>query len=555
MNDIPIARAGNGPQPGAFRPQSGGSGFRVSLEEIQRAAGSAATIDPRGFIAQAQGAGAIGEGVSRAADLGQRILIEHNASVTRRRIDEMENELDAADTQLAEALANEQDTTKWSKIAQDHAQNWQKTLVDGDKTLSIDAREARRSRFATWQSKMMKDTAGAAFSQAKKMEIAGLEGDRITAMSNGEFGFANERTDQMLSRGLIGPDEAARQKAQAKGEEERYKLKQTAAGKSAAFDRVAGMIMSNPHEAQSMADAGKLKEAFPELDETDLLNVTGDIRRAVAGKESEAMETATDLISNPQTTAADLEVLATEGKLRPAMKAQIMEAHRKAAEDRAREAPLDKAELAKLAADIDAYNEPEQQADKEKGGEKYGELLTRLGRVSSQGGAEGRDAWGVLHSRLYQRHYLHERRTAAGAENDALRTAGEFIKALGDAGSFGPRTTRQKITEMDKDTYGNDVQKEKWVDVFNKDTAIRRVKHEAKIQRELKEELKKSPELSDPFKLEKWLRDKLAPVQGAGTLKMAMPEPAPAPEAGPSAEFFTPPPDLQPFADGNILLR
>lgn len=554
MNDIPIARAGNGPQPGAFRPQSGGSGFRVSLEEIQRAAGSAATIDPRGFIAQAQGAGAIGEGISRAADLGQRILIEHNASVTRRRIDEMENELDAADTQLAEALANEQDTTKWSKIAQDHAQNWKKTLVDGDKTLSIDARDARRSRFATWESKMLKDTAGAAFSQAKKMEIAGLEGDRITAMSNGEFGFANERTDQMLNRGLIGPDEAARMKAQAKNEEERYSLKQKAAGKSAAFDRVAGMIMSNPHEAQSMADAGKLKEAFPELDETDLLNVTGDIRRAVAAKESEAMETAADLISDPKTTAADLEVLAEGGKLRPAIRAKLMEAHRKAAEDRAQAAPLDKGELAKLAADIDAYGEPEQQADKEKGGEKYGELLTRLARVSSQGGAEGRDAWGVLHSRLYQRHYLHERRPA-GADKEALQMASKFMGALGDAGAFGPATTRQKVKAMEKDQYGNDVEKEKWIDAPNHDTAIRRVKHEAQIMRELEDALKKQPELADPFEQEKWLRKRLSAVQGAGTLKMSMPAPVAAPDAGPSAEFFTPPPDLQPFADGNILLQ
>lgn len=182
-------------------PAGGARGFRVSATQQQSQSLAVPRIDARPYVAEAEAAGAIGDGVQKLGDGMQRLAVARFDAINKRRAAEADIVFDKASSDLAVELAKEKDTNKWDAIAGKHT----KGIADivNDPTLSINARDEIERRYNRWSTRTIGEVklSGA----VREGQLAGetIRGAAMIALRDRDFGRAAELYDS--SDGVLGP--------------------------------------------------------------------------------------------------------------------------------------------------------------------------------------------------------------------------------------------------------------------------------------------------------------------------------------------------------------
>jgi hypothetical protein len=186
-------RIGNGFAAQTFR------GFQVNNDI--GSVGDIAQIDARGFIAEAQSAGTIGEGIASLGESASKVYQAQMQAIGRRKEIEAESMMVTASEDIAGKLAAEKDETKWEAIAIKEADEHGKMWLTKD--LSPDARDAIEMRHVAWKAGIA--TEARRSSRLRSFNLLGetLNFKKAQALEANDFGTARAVVGEMQGHGII----------------------------------------------------------------------------------------------------------------------------------------------------------------------------------------------------------------------------------------------------------------------------------------------------------------------------------------------------------------
>jgi hypothetical protein len=235
-------RIGNGFAAQTFR------GFQVNNDI--GSAGQIAQIDARGFIAEAQSAGTIGEGIASLGESASKVYQAQMQAIGRRKEIEAQSMMVTASEDIAGKLAAEKDETKWEAIAIKEADEHGKMWLTKD--LSPDARDAIEMRHVAWKSGIA--TEARRSSRLRSFNLLGetLNFKKAQALEANDFGTARAVVGEMQGHGLIHEGSAGMEmmkigKAEKASGMERNKIDANGAILAGDVAAARSIIVTSPH--------------------------------------------------------------------------------------------------------------------------------------------------------------------------------------------------------------------------------------------------------------------------------------------------------------------
>lgn len=189
----------------AAQPMSRGSGGFIVRNDFS-ASGMAPQIDRRAFVQAAASRGAIGEGIQSAGQQLDKIAQVRFHAVNQRRVLEARSVMEMAEGDLAKALANEKDTSKWEGIAQKHAESIKEMVMTKD--LSPDAREAIDLQHIKWTGDVVRNAKVSAANRELQLLGEHHNANFIRAVDAGYFDGARQIVQDWQTSGTLAEDQA-----------------------------------------------------------------------------------------------------------------------------------------------------------------------------------------------------------------------------------------------------------------------------------------------------------------------------------------------------------
>lgn len=341
------------------RAAAAGTNVRVDPRAMEV---TAPQIEVRGFLDEARGAAAIGQGLEVVGDSTMRLAEEHGKLVALNQGYEADDELGMIETDLATAISREPDELKWGEILNAHLEK-AKTEVLSKPRLGIAQQQvaAAHSRWAQQQRHNVM------VQQARRTLDKGREniaGKYTRLVGEKDFQAARNLADDPQVREVMGEDWAATATVKANEAEQ----------VSAARDR------RDAIEQDAAATPDMWLERNPEpgdMDPDDWQAGQAMARRVISARVSDAADEIGDGIATGKIkTAQDIEATAA-GRLGPAALERAKEDLRKMQSDAWRAENLSEKGVTKnfglLLSEVDKYDKA---ADAD--GSKYARLVWQI---------------------------------------------------------------------------------------------------------------------------------------------------------------------------------
>ena len=497
MATTPLSR-GPSPLRGLPQPiaQPGARGFRVDFGPMP----SAPQIDARGFVAEGQALGAVGQGLQQASSAVQKLVEEGARARAFVQISDAQAKMSSAREQLGIEIAREPDPGKWEAIAQKYAESKPKDWLTKD--LSPDARDHVQALSNTWRASVLDHTRILAAKRSITQQGEVLQAQRIRALDSGDLAGEEQARTLLKEFGHIGEDDFARLGIEAresvKRKEEQQRQQRRQQLKDAADQRMLDDPIGYANELDQLASKSPEARAslLPDVDAGDFMAIRSEAQRAKHRAQTDAVQSLRDSIVSGVADDAEIDQKARDAQLGAQDVAELKAFRQTVLEKKASAAPIDWVKAGQLSKDIQSFDpdQPDQMAAVK----QWGSLMERVETDAVGSDDAGRQTQSALRQRLWQRHPYHDQRKP---DPDLGDIAGEFDDIFDvheQAGAFG--APAEKFTDaagMEKSRVPAETAKQS--------ATMRRV-----LKMELKREAAADPEkFNQPGAVDEWISKRL----------------------------------------------